>query len=101
MRPKIESGWNYRVVEQTILFHDKPAEKFFTIREVWYDKKGNPAAWSAEPDHPQGDSLDELKQDICWMLSAVLTQPVLKLHEMEAAWRKRERTKSRRSTTAR
>ena len=58
--------WNHRV------FKDKDG---YSIRETFY-KDGKPHLWSAEPEAPFGETLDELKEDLKRMLGAT-EQPVI------------------------
>jgi hypothetical protein len=59
--------WNHRVVKQNELY---------TIREVFFEPGGAPHSWTAEPIHPQGETLEELKKEIERMLQAC-SEPVL------------------------
>lgn len=58
---RLGGGFNYRV------FRDKGV---FTIREVYYGKKGKPTAYT-DPLEPMGESIEELKEDIWRMLMAL------------------------------
>lgn len=74
-------SWNYRVMR-----HVYPAEKcvsgedyiYYTIHEVYYGTKDNPDAlsWSTNPDWPQAESVEELRDELNRMLAA-LDKPVL------------------------
>lgn len=63
-------SWNYRVVEV------KP--KHFELREVYYADDGETYGWTKEAAVPFGESLEELTEDLRYMMLA-LTQPVLAL----------------------
>ncbi|MBI5181481.1 MAG: hypothetical protein HZA06_01050 [Nitrospirae bacterium] len=67
--------WNYRVIE-----HDR----FFAIHEVYYNDKGDITAISEDPMHPQGEALEELKNDMEYFLQA-FNRPVLKKDEVKFA----------------
>lgn len=65
--------WNHRVMEDEY--------GYLTIREVFYNDEDNTIfAWSAEPDAPGGDNLDELK----WLMEKAFDafdKPVLNEEE--------------------
>ena len=71
-------GWNYRVVKQkssgikdkkTKKYKIKP-EWFWSIREVYYDKKGKVENWSTEPMRPRGETYISLLKDYTMFLWA-------------------------------
>ena len=68
-------GWNYRMIRH--LEKDSPGF-YFQIHEIYYDKKGKPHMWSAEPMSPGGDTPIELGSDVSLMFAAV-TQPALQI----------------------
>lgn len=70
------SYWNYRVFKTVHTLHDGSTEEVFTIREAFYSDDDRVEGWTAEPCHPQGETLDEIRQDLEWMLKA-LDAPVL------------------------
>lgn len=49
---------------------------------MYYNGSGGIVAWSVEPMHPQGDNIEELKQDLHRMLEAC-EKPVLDMKELE------------------
>jgi len=57
--------WKYRVMKRVF-----DCEEFYGIYEVFYNKKGEIKSHSTEPVEPHGNTLEELKQDIEWMLEA-------------------------------
>ena len=63
--------WQYRVTS---------TDGVFQIREVYFDDDGTPQLMSEHPDYPQGDTVEELKEDIQAMLKA-LELPVLDYDE--------------------
>lgn len=78
------SGWNHRVFKQVIPAKKIgtvkiPAQVIYSIREAYYHRinSKNPWGWTGEPDAPFGETLEELKQSLVWMLEA-LDKPVLK-----------------------
>lgn len=75
-------SWNYRVMRRVY-----PAEKcidgedyiYYTIHEVYYNlNKEDPEAlsWSTNPEWPQAESIEELRDQLMKMLAA-LDKPVL------------------------
>jgi hypothetical protein len=64
-------SWNYRVV-MTV----EDGEKTYAIHEVFYDEKGVPEGWSADPCKPFGESPQELRDDLMHMWRA-FDKPVL------------------------
>lgn len=54
--------WNYRVI--------LGVDGGFSVREVWYDEKGEITAITESPASPWGENDDELKSDISLMLLA-------------------------------
>lgn len=73
------SHWNYRLTVQTV-----HGEEVWAIRELYYDKDGKVHMWSEHPDHPQGETLGELRDDIVRYTDA-LNHPALDLDTM--TWR--------------
>ena len=67
--------WNYRVIE------DK--EKF-RIHEVYYNDAGEITAISEDPIVPEGETIEELKDDLEYYFAA-LKSPVLKKDEIQFA----------------
>lgn len=59
-------SWNHRVWLEK--FGD---ESFYTIRETYYNTKGDVTACSAEPDEPHGGTLEELQESLRRMTKAV------------------------------
>lgn len=71
----MEGGWNHRVMRRT---YPKAADPttYFEIHEVFYDANGKPDGWTVDPVAPQGESVEELAQELRMMLKAT-EQPVL------------------------
>ena len=57
--------WNYRIVEETIR-----GNKYYQIKEVYYDKQDNIIAFSKEAISPGGETLEDLRKDLEFMLEA-------------------------------
>ena len=81
--PELDPCWNYRIVKKT---HDydsivNPGEKHVTfgIHEVYY-RNGEPSMTTVDPMKPQGETLDELKEDVQHFLAA-LDKPVLNFED--------------------
>lgn len=55
----------------------------YTIREVFYEQDGRMIAYGAAPLAPAGGSLNELTQELAWMVEA-LAAPVLAIEEVDA-----------------
>jgi len=58
-------SWNYRVVRRLIGDID-----IFQIHEVYYREDGSIRTFTWDPVEGFGKSLEELKQDLQWMLEA-------------------------------
>jgi len=63
--------WNYRVIRRKTSAGD-----VFAIHEVYYDAGGRIEAITADPTHPEGETLAELKDDALAYLAA-FAKPVL------------------------
>jgi uncharacterized protein (DUF433 family) len=55
----------------------------FTIREVFYERDGQMIAYGATPVTPTGGSLNELTQELAWLVEA-LASPILTIAEADA-----------------
>ena len=64
-------SWNYRVVRQK-----NKLGTYYGIHEVYYNKKGKVSAMTQDLITPCGDTLEELKEDLQYMLEAC-NKPVL------------------------
>ena len=64
--------WNYRVIKK---IHDDGTE-IFAIHEVYYNEDEKPDLVTEDPCEPQGETLEELKDDCEWYQKA-LEHPVL------------------------
>ncbi len=64
--------WDYRILKRTY----STGEIGYGIYEVFYNGKGKPWLCSEYPCGAYGDTIEELQQDLKWMLEA-LDQPVL------------------------
>lgn len=71
--------WNYRVTVQNV-----HGEEVWAVRELYYDADGKVHMWSQNPDHPQGETLAGLRDDLARYADA-LNHPVLDLDSM--TWR--------------
>lgn len=66
--------WNYRAVRRT---HPESQETYWAVLEVFYDEDGKPTSWTVEDSEPYGETLAELRADLCHMLADALTRPPL------------------------
>lgn len=66
-------SWNYRAVRRA---HEESGQTYWAILEVYYED-GVPTAWSEDDSQPYGETLDELRADLCHMLGDALTRPPL------------------------
>lgn len=73
MNNQADGMWNYRVIKKG---------QQFAIYEVYYDDMGNPFAFTEEPCHPYGESVEELTEDMSYFQKA-LELPVLDYEELE------------------
>jgi len=64
--------WDYRILKRTY----STGEIGYGIYEVFYNGKGKPIMCTEDPCGAYGDTIEELQQDLKWMLEA-LNQPVL------------------------
>ncbi len=67
--------WDYRVIED---------KENFRIHEVYYNDAGEIAAISEDSIAPEGETLEELKDDLKYYFAA-LKRPVLKKDEIKFA----------------
>ncbi|MBE7445484.1 MAG: hypothetical protein HS132_09645 [Planctomycetia bacterium] len=67
--------WNYRVIED---------KEIFRIHEVYYNDAGDITAISEDPIVPEGETLEELKDDLEYYFAA-LKSPELKKEEIKFA----------------
>jgi hypothetical protein len=59
---KLGSKWNFRVIKRTTkAFEDIPAEDYYSIEEVFYDEKDNPAMHTSDIG-VGAPTLEELKE---------------------------------------
>lgn len=71
------SHWNYRVVRKAYPpAADGAIEHVLGIHEVYYNDSGEPQMVTEERMGPHGETLDELRTDLTWMIQA-LDKPVL------------------------
>lgn len=68
--------WNYRVIKQ-----EQPEGTAFAIYEVYYDEQDNIQFISNDPQNPFGETIEELRGDLEYMLQA-LDKPVLDMEEV-------------------
>lgn len=76
--------WNYRMTVQTVDDAMGGTEEVWAIREVYYHDDGTVWLWSVDPDHPQGETLADLRADMEHYADA-LNHPALDLDAM--TWR--------------
>ena len=70
-------GWNYRLVRHTA----EQGQVWFEIHECYYNKDGTISAWTEDPCHPSGETVEELRSDLERMMQA-LDYPVIEVkHE--------------------
>ena len=67
--------WDYRLIED---------KGIFRIHEVYYNEAGEITAISEDPVAPEGETLEELKDDLEYYFAA-LKNPVLKKDEIKFA----------------
>lgn len=68
------STWNYRIVCETVpLAGGGGTEDVWTVREVFYDSRGDIVGWSADPIAAQGDTKMSLLDDMAKMSQATAT----------------------------
>jgi hypothetical protein len=61
------SRWNYRFCVETVPDGLGESEEVWTVREVYYNKKGKPNGFSADPMHAQGSTFVECADDLARM----------------------------------
>jgi len=66
-------GWNYRLTVQKV-----GDEQVWAVREFYYDEAGNVVAWTEDAVHAEGETWDEVANDLEHMGEA-LTQPTFDL----------------------
>ena len=75
--------WNYRIVSE-----QAPEGEFLQLYEIYYDD-GKIIGMVENPSKPYGESVDELQADVNHMMEA-FRKPVLKLEELENAFKRRQ-----------
>ena len=73
--------WNYRVV-RTERQTKKEQYDIYQLYEVYYDDDGKIEGMTENAMQPYGESIEELKNDLQWMIEA-LREPVLDMEELE------------------
>lgn len=63
--------WNHRVIKR-----ESGDEYWYAIHEVYYDDNKQIETLTEEPVYPVGESIDDLRAELQWMLEA-LDNPVL------------------------
>ena len=58
-------SWNYRVIRKT---NPHTETYFYHIHEVYYDDNKKIKSWSTKPMSPYGETPEEIKKDLTWML---------------------------------
>lgn len=74
--------WNYRVIRKP---HPDSQGASYEIHEVYYRDDGTVEAWTDSPVQPYGETPEELREDIRFLLQA-FRQPVLELREVDGEW---------------
>lgn len=71
------TGWNHRVMRRTYTppGYDEPIH-LYSIHEVYYSPDGSVATYTKDGVRPQGESLDELREELEMFINA-LGQPIL------------------------
>lgn len=73
-------SWNHRVIRRTFTHADESYEDTYAIYEVHYDKNGKVEGYTSEPVSPQGETIEELEEELK-LFQAALTKPVLEYEE--------------------
>ena len=72
-------SWQYRLV-----CHDAEVDKtYYTIQEIYYDKKSIIGGWSQRPEYPHGETLQEFLDCFDAMIRCVKDMPVVMLSKLE------------------
>lgn len=69
------NGWNYRVAYKVETISGNEYA-IYGIHEVYYDKEGNPIMITEDSMAPGGESVEELKEDLSWMMKAFDKPPL-------------------------
>lgn len=79
-------AWNYRIIREEDPPINGEEQPVYIVAEVYYDEDGKPAWRTEGPAGPAGATVEELSNDIAWIIKA-LTLPVLSpdLKEIEPA----------------
>lgn len=72
-------SWNYRIIRS-----ENEGDVFYQMHEAYYedgkDTSSVPNSWSEKPIDPLGNKIEELKDDIEYMLLA-FDKPILQRHK--------------------
>lgn len=79
------SHWNYRIIKRRVLEEDS-----YHIHEVYYDDEGVPDACTMDASSPFGETLEELKNDLNYMMNA-LNKPIIEYSYFEDLANKKEK----------
>lgn len=71
VKERFMSHWNHRVMKRKLESGD-----FYGIHEVFYNEDGSIWSYTVDPIEVVGESIDELKQTLEWMLKC-LDNPIL------------------------
>ena len=69
--------WNYRVIRSS---HQQGDSTTLHIHEVYYSEDGEIEMWSAQPESPCGETIEELRTDLEYFAEA-LRNPILEERE--------------------
>jgi hypothetical protein len=73
------STWNYRVLRKT---HTDANAASYDIHEVYYREDGEIDGWTAESVRPYGEMMEELREDLRYLLHA-FRRPVLEEQQID------------------
>ena len=80
--------WNHRIVKKRDPNYKEgaiwPVEFYYEVHEVHYNNNGDLCAITEDPIAPYGESIDDLKETLEWMLNAC-DKPILIDGEIEYA----------------
>lgn len=76
-------SWNYRLIHHDTPHVEVPPEDWYAIHEIFYNENNKIILRSVEPVTVEGETKEEILNNLKKMTEAVLQHPILKLSELE------------------
>lgn len=70
--------WNYRIIKSKWNIKKMSGDEY-SIRSVYYDKKGKPTSWQGEPQYLCSETMEGLMGDLI-LIRQAFKRPILEEH---------------------